>query len=169
MTNLTVVPSGAISKPQDEIQTILSNSSTFQTATGAANATAALAYIHLSPTTWNAVTEQTWRGHRPFAVIVADGGGVKYELAADDTWVKSGVYRFYFEEDEDTAQPTPDDSSFTFTNLVGDVIQDMLDYTATTSVLQLEDIELTIARSDPREDNSRGPYWQAAGTISWIQ
>ena len=169
MTELSVIPSGAISAPLDEIQRTFAASPTFQVATGSADEVEALERIHLSPVTWNDILAKRFVDHRPYIVITPDQGAVNWTQSSLDTHHPGGTYRIVIEDNEDTLEQNKDDAMLKFTNLVGDVIQEAIDYSYDPGLLKIEDIQLTIARSDPREDESQRPHWHAFGTLNWIQ
>lgn len=114
-----VSPTGAMGKAAANLRTLVSNSSTFRTATAAGDAAAALAFIHL------AAYEPESSFTRPFAVIcrqvdespvVGSGGWLGNGVL--ELWLEKGISEAYRADDE------ADNAELEFLNFVDGVIAD---------------------------------------------
>ena len=115
------VPSGAISTAVSRLETMLSESTSFQSWVGASDATDAKNYIF----------HRAYEGSvYPNAVI--DDSGVSFVPIAIDTWKLEGIFGIYFSAEMDAVDLGDDDEItdykevFTkFTNDLGAIIEDL--------------------------------------------
>ena len=160
---MAVAPTGSLSKPLYNLQTLIASSATFQTwvgATGDAEAklAAARARIYLAAKPGGSAV-------RPFAVV---GQGDEREWpglagGARNHFGDSGSLLVSFEADvAEEDQDDDADAEMAFLNPVGGVIDDILQLSASGGYLAVTGITLSDGpgRSDPRERDSLGDaYW----------
>lgn len=156
---MALAPSGPLSLPLKNLQTLVSNSSTFQTWVGAADAATAAARIYLVGEDKSATT-------RPFAVVhhldpaefnrEAQAGG------AVQCFVESGAVGLIFEDDVGAAYAADHaDAEMEFTNIVGAVISEMEDLAGSGAYLNVTRFGVITgpARSALDEAESEGDYY----------
>ena len=159
---MSVTPTGPLSKPLNRLRTLLSESATWQTWTGSADATEALEHIYLVEADPDEVT-------RPFAVV---GFGDSYNARAEaggagQVYVDGGELFLMF-EDEPDSEHSAADAELTFLNNVGNSLSEMLEISGTDAYLTIEEITLDWgpARSR-REEGDEDDYYQIAWRVNW--
>jgi len=129
----TVLPTGARGKAKVNLRDMIAESSTFQTATGAADAAAAKAFLHLTDYKAGEFT-------RPLGLIVNVGSDNSERVAQND-FTTSGELEIRLEQAIATEYTdTPDDAELTFENFYEGVIDDLIALAGTAGWLILNDI-----------------------------
>lgn len=158
-------PAGILSKPDGALKTLLSESSSWRTWTGAADAAAALAFIHL--------IRRPAAATRPFALIDWGGSFRSYGRAsgAGTHFQREGDLILIVEDDVDpteVADANAADAEYSFRNNLGALIADIEDLAAVDTKLDVTGIDvLNVSRSHPDERVTLGDYYQAVLLISW--
>ena len=168
---MVVSPAGLLSLPLKRLQTLLSISSNFQTWTGAANAAAALAFIHLV-----AVAGQS----RPHALIGRSpgSGGARGSrtIQGGSIFEHGGRLLLRFENDIASGDlALPADAEFTFTNSVGAILADLEAASGEVGDLQVTSWSETQSPQRSSRDEKQasgggsagGEYYQATYAIEW--
>lgn len=158
-----VVASGSLSTWLDQLRTIVAASSTFQTVTGAADATAALESIHIQLT----IDEARLYAKRPFALIAvversadpaADGVGTQ-------TTVRGGLVLTL--EDNAKHGNNEEASTFEFLNFAGGVIDDIEEIAGVDAYLATwrNDMSVPPNRTPRAERNPDRDFWTCSYRI----
>jgi hypothetical protein len=162
---MAVTPSGIFSIQLSILRTMISQSTSFQTWTGTANATAALARIYFEAQDDASIA-------RPFSLVFMGNEYVQQSIAggASQVFQPSGQLVMMF---EDAVAPgnagSEADSYFAFANEIGDVIDDLLALGGTDSLLSFESIALTggPSRSEKNDKVSLGDIYTASFNVNW--
>jgi len=160
---MAVTPSGPLSLPLDNLRTLLANCQSFQEWVGADDAAEALAFISL-------VAKDT--NERPLALAMqAPGRGWSAQQNAGGAanWFSSkGTLLLLLEDDVATEMAEPD-AELTFTNLVGDIISDIMELAGAGVYLNVTSIAIKDgpSRSFFDEKESNGDYYQVVLEIGW--
>ena len=180
-------PSGPMSLAKQRLRVLLANSSTWQTWTGTANATAALETIYINalapPPNKNKYTLAQLEALRPFAIVeTSESGGFKKDAIA-------GGIGFVFDEsgqivlsiEANTAEGDVDDPSeamIKFENNLGNVISEMATLAGTTGTINVDSnpnylnvneisVEMGPMRSVEDVKNTEGDFHFAVAIIGW--
>ncbi len=155
--------SGPLSLPMEHLKTLLSNSATFQSWVGAADAAEALASIYMVR-----VDEETFT--RPLAVIdigekyysnIRSGGGANF-------FQKRGELLLMFEADV-VEGSTSEEAVLNFLDNVGGCLADMEELSGTPEFLSLHEIEFDEAptRSIDDEEPPEGDFYRVKFIVTW--
>lgn len=163
---MAVTPTGRLSLPLLNSQTIVSNSSNFQTWVGAAgDASAAAARFYMVGN--ESVT-------RPFGMAYHnDGTAFTMEMIAGGAahyFVDSGSVMWLFEDDIDAADLDDlTDAELAFTNTVGAILSDVLLLAGQSGYMTVTGIDKRIGprREGKDEKNTTGQYFQIGFEVSW--
>jgi hypothetical protein len=150
---MTVTATGVISVPLSALRTMVSQSATFQTWVGAANAAAALASIHMVGLAEADVA-------RPFALVTL-GDNWRRTYAGTNRFTMNGELFLVLEGEVDAANVDDfADAEFEFTNTVGGIIED-LEALSESEALIVQSIRVQDApqRSWRDEKASEGEYY----------
>ena len=112
---MAVSPTGMLSLPIDYLRDTIANSSTFQTWTGTANATAAKARTHVGRAAGSAT--------HPLACVGYSSGFRRFSNELD-VWQQDNVLQLLFRDDFSRSL-NESDAYDTFANQVGAVMEDM--------------------------------------------
>lgn len=163
---MAITPSGPLSLPLTNLQTILANCATFQEWVGADNAEAAKARIYLV-----AVDEGSYI--RPYA-LVAQGDEWKRELSAGGAghvFQPSGNLFLMFEANVSEAyQSDHRDAELEFTNKIGTIIKEMEALAGQSGYLTVNYInykEEGPSRSSEDERETQGDFYQVILEVGW--
>ena len=140
---MTVTPSGMLSLPLNYLKLTLAASSTFQAMVSAADAAAALAFIHPVQT-----DEQP-----PFAVLDWDPGWRRTAIAGGsrNVFQQDGTLTLLLRAMID-GEHDEEEAAYTFINDVGDIIADMEELAGTAGFLNITTISITDGPSRPTAD-----------------
>ena len=140
---MAVTPAGMFSKVLDNARTLIANSPSFRTWTGAADVAAAKAFIHV-------VGEEFDNTARPFVVVAfGDEPGELERIAqgAGNYFIQTGQIFVLFEDDVASAnQAVMEEAELAFMNNVGAVFGDIFG-TASAAGLTGTDAYLSITNS----------------------
>jgi hypothetical protein len=162
---MAVTPSGIFSIQLSILRTMISQSSSFQTWTGTANAAAALARIYFEAQDDSSVV-------RPFALVFMGNEYVQQSIAggASQVFQPSGQLVMML---EDAVAPgnaaSHADAYFAFANELGDLIEDLMALGGTDSLLSFESIALTggPGRTEKNDRVSLGDNYTASFNVNW--
>jgi hypothetical protein len=175
-----VVATGALSIPMGALEALLSNSGNWQTWTSAANAAAALAFIHQEGVTYPASNDEytaaELSGLRPFALIDTDPEdgftGVRIGSGPRHAWQNAGSLILVLEDDiASSDKDLFEDAGRKFKNNVGGVIDDIQTLAGESAsgylnVIQIDLIELN--RSEEEDESVvTGMIFQAVFRLKW--
>ena len=163
---MPVTPTSPLALVCDQLRTTVSDSSTFQTRTGAANAAAALAFIH-----YGVVTDDTGlTNQRPLAIVqivgigssaVSDGIGIDLSV--------TGELSLVFQDDANH-QTDHNDSLLDFVNFCDGVMDDLrlASGVGDSFPIQHERMIVMPERTMRRKrDSDNNDYWEASYLIGW--
>lgn len=168
---MSVTPSGSVAVPIYLLRRMVSLSTTFQTATGAASATLALNHIYLH--------EATGDETRPCAVV--NGDDTSYELSAggDQNQLRAKGSLFLWLAQDTLSEHYEDNASavLRFANYAGGVADDVIaiagqdqtaDATITGSHLSITGMQMLAMSEIPREMWPEvGRFWWCAWQVTW--
>lgn len=164
---MPVTPTGPISEPLAAVETLLSNSATFQTWTGAADAAAALNHIHVIGLPTPAENRPSYSAAelselRPMAVLNYDVAEPwAYEGIAQGQYTPSGRVLIALEADVDSADARNfKEAAYTFLNAVGKIIEEMAEASEGGGypVVQRVRLRMQPRRSEEKERPAKGDY-----------
>ena len=131
---MSVTPTGVLSLPLYNMQTLICNSATFRTWVGAATVAAARDRCYLVAQDETSIT-------RPFAVVEFGGGFTYSKEAEPSIYLGSGSLVVWFEDAVASGvQANHADAMFTFTNTVGAILTEMLDLSGTSGYINIRTI-----------------------------
>lgn len=156
---MAVAPTGNLSSILDDVRTLLSESASFQTWVGAANATEALASIHII-----SIDDPGGTNVRPFAVVHTPDQD--WNRISTGTSIPNNSVRLTFEEDVASAnQAAEADALYAFTNVMGAIVAE-LDAQALFVGLSIE-YTAEPQRTDDTEVVPIGDVYMTEIQISW--
>ncbi len=159
---MPVTPSGIMSLPLAHLRTLVANCSSFQSWTGAANAAAAEAFIHLVNLPDDSLV-------RPY-VLIDFNDKWKSQKVAEFQFEKRGELYLLFEDDVAVAnQASEADAVFDFMNNVGAVLEEMMSLSGQNGYLNLVEIEINDQpeRTTSEESEMNEDYYTASFDVVW--
>jgi hypothetical protein len=160
---MPVTPTGMLSLPLANLRTALSNCAAFRTWVGAADATAALAYISL--------VEKGGSLTGKFAVI---DDGTEYmgeRTSSGATFHEEGSLALIFQGNVHADNANSEvDAQFEFTNSVGAILEELIEYCGNNSnVFNISKFSKIFGpwRADDEERNAGNDYIQMGFWIGW--
>jgi len=160
---MAVAASGFVSKPLGYLRTTLAASSTFQTWTGAADATEALDYIYVVSTPTDDADDEANVPDAPFALVdwgedfartaEADGARNHFVLSGSLALLLRGAV----DADHDDA-----DAAMTFLNAVGGIMADLEALAGTAGYLDIREMSFIERPARPGTDEAQthGDFYQ---------
>jgi len=160
---MAVAPTGMLSLPLSYLRAAISASSNFQTLVGAANAAAALAYIH--------VAEYESDTPAPPFAVVAWGDDAQVEATSGgtrDRFTRTGSLIVILRTAVD-ADHSSQDAAYTFLNVAGAILNDVMALSGTAGYPSIKTISPLLPPSRPHEDEkaSYGDFFEAAWRIEY--
>lgn len=165
-----VTATSVLALPKNTLADMLSRSSTFQTETGAADATAAWEFIHL--THW-VLEDSATPEAGPWAIVYLDDG---YAMRKDSggerwDWTSAGALMVYMRTPKPFGYADIEAQSVAAENFVGGVMQDLFNLSAIgSSNLTIQEIELTTVpqRIAPWQlVRRRSKFWESEIRVTW--
>ncbi len=159
---MATIPSGVFAVQLLNLKNLIANGSNFQTWTGAANSTAAKAFIHYfdapAATTGNFCEiwpGEDWSLRRNSELYFSDAGTVAVMFRSDIA-------------DADEPETELADAALTFMNSIGGIVDDMMNDADTSGLMVLQEINLDFGpqRSWPQEGESNA-YFECAFIVSY--
>lgn len=159
---MAVTPTGIFSKPPALLKTALSNCATFQTMVSAANATAALANIHIVAKS----AASNWPAARPFAIVSTPQG-----FTVNRGGFGNGRMWLMFERTTPAQYASShEDAYYDFANLMGAIVVELANYCDLVGdgALMMPAQGIVPAAEPQRSANSeQDDYWQAAYWVNY--
>jgi hypothetical protein len=159
---MPVSPANILSLPLAHLRTLIAACPAFQAWTGAANAAAAAARIHLVNLPEGDLT-------RPFALI-GYGEKWKYTKIADISFQARGELFVMFEDDVASAnQASEADAVIAFMNDVGATLAEMMDFSGWNGYLHIAEIEIGSVpeRFTSEEGQMDEDYYRVEFVATW--
>lgn len=165
--------SGALKGPLDNAETLIANSSTFQTWTGAANATAAKAFIHLQVEDESNISRDS-NGNltKPYTLVEIIPGFTAEAIATGLTYSPSGQLNVYFMAPIASGEQAEASVATAFTSFwtnVDGVIDDIIGIAGTDAYLNVTTIRLEEGphKNDEDERRTKGHYFWVQFVFDW--
>lgn len=158
---MAVTPTGCLSLTLSRVRTMLSECATFRTWVGAANPTAALAFIHIAASTSSATRQAVVDLTDDFNKEQIAGGGATYLVTSGSTVIKF----------MSTATPsaTYEDNAYEFYNFLGGVWEELAAQSGTSGNVNIRAMTITEKpwRSQEDDGDTDGDYWYASILLNW--
>lgn len=151
-------PSGVLSAPLDALATLVSESSTFQEWVEEDDAEGALEHIHIDAVTGTEITDVSMDERktiiRPFALVCFDRLG--------DNLLSnfSGSLLLCFEANIDPDEESYRDNSYSFTNKVGAIIEEIRALSYGSGYLLIRTISSVARHARSTPNDTEGDYFQ---------
>lgn len=164
---MSVTPAGVLSKNLSNAKDLFAASSDFQSWVDVETAAAAKAYIHLVGVSKTSIT-------RPF-LRLSQGSEWAADYAAGGArnhFLYSGSIYAYFEASISAAYVSGyEDAEFEFTNSVGNILQDVLNLSASDGYLPVKNIRKIEGptRTKEKNDSSLGNIYTAKFELFWTR
>ena len=168
---MSVTPSGMLSLPLENLRTLVAASAAFQAWVGATGETeaeliaSAKEHIYLVGLDGDNVVNA-----RPFAVVDHGESWTLTRLAEPHTYRATGSLLLCFEDNVDAAHAgSIPDAQLAFTNMVGDVVEDMFEKAGTDTYLAVSQITLVRgpSRSAETQQKTEGDFMQIVLQVDW--
>lgn len=163
---VALTPTGALSLPEDQLRTLVSNSATFYNRVGCPSPACALGKIFR---TFKRSSDADHRSLRPYAVILSTQG-LKYVLDAggDKNYLLPEASIGVFLTDNDRFPEDVESGGIDFKNFVGGVMSDLEAQAAVSGNLAITGMELIALRRLPEDaELAQGIWWEALIAVSW--
>ena len=161
---MTTTPTGLLATPLHAMQAMLAQCQSFQTWTGSADATAALARAHI-------IEPDDGTVNHPFAVLAWDNASwASVGAGAGLQFQPKGEIRILLEAATDPADANlSQEPAWKFSNTVGAIIAELLDQAGTSGQLYVTNLALEENPSRVSESylGTAGDFFQARLTARW--